>query len=97
MHETPFPDVDPGMTDLGAAIGGEEDQVAGLQGILADVRRLHADHFPGRAWQRDTCSITIHIADQAAAIEPGVRSVATPAIRRTHQAQGAEQHVFGNR
>src|SRR3990167_7357865 len=47
MNEATFTDVDTGMTDLGSAIGGEEDQVTGLQAFLADVGRLHADHFAG--------------------------------------------------
>ncbi len=39
------------MTDLRAAIGGEEDQVTGLQAFLADIRRLHHDHLAGGAGQ----------------------------------------------
>jgi len=40
MHETPFTDVDTGMADLAAAIGGEEHQIAAAQGITAHRRRM---------------------------------------------------------
>ncbi len=37
VDEAAFADVDPGVADLGAAIGGEENQVTGLQAFLADI------------------------------------------------------------
>lgn len=50
MDEAALTDVDPGVADLRAAIGGEENQVAGLQAFLADAGRLHAD--PSRSAAR---------------------------------------------
>ncbi|MNL76341.1 hypothetical protein D3C87_2022970 [compost metagenome] len=70
MDEATFADIDPGVADLGTAIGGEEHQIAGLQAFLADTRRLHADHLAGGARQGNTSNITVDVADQPAAIKP---------------------------
>jgi hypothetical protein len=82
------------MTDLRAAIGGEENQITGLQAFFADIRCLHDDQLARGARQVDAGGITINKSDQTTAIETRIRRVATPAIRRAHQTKGAEQHIF---
>ncbi|MNV14129.1 hypothetical protein D3C71_1048040 [compost metagenome] len=94
MDETPLSHIDASMTDLGTAIGGKEKQVAGLQAVLAHIRRLHGDHLARGTRQGNTGDIAVHISDQAAAIKSGIRRIATPAIRRAHQTERAKQHVF---
>ncbi|MNP75324.1 hypothetical protein D3C76_1723690 [compost metagenome] len=69
VDKAPFAHIDAGMADLGAAIGGEEHHITGLQRIAADIGSPHDDHFAGRARQRDTGSIAVHVTNQATAIE----------------------------
>ncbi|MNN72634.1 hypothetical protein D3C81_1886900 [compost metagenome] len=96
MDEAPIAHIDAGMTDLRAAIGGEEHQVAALQRIDADTRGAHGDELAGGARQADAGGVAVDVTDQAAAVETAVRGVAAPAVGRADQAQRAKQHVVGN-
>ena len=97
MDKAPFAYVDPGVTDLGATIGCKEQQVTGLQLVLADALRTHHDHLARGARQRNTRGVVVYVLDQATAIKPRIRGIAAPAIRRAYQAKGAKKHVCGNR
>lgn len=94
MNEAAVTDIDPGMTDGAATIGGKEHQVTTFQGVTADIRGAHGAQLTRRTRQTDTGSIAINVADQATAVETTFRSIATIAIRRTDQTEGTEQHVF---
>ena len=96
MDESPFADVDPGVADAGTTTGRKEQQVAGLQVLLADILRTHHDQFTRGTRQGDARGVTVNEADQATAIKPGVRRVAAPAIRRAHQTERAKQYVFSS-
>lgn len=69
MDEAAITDIDPGMTDGAATIGGKEHQVTTFQGVATDIRGAHGAQLTRRTRQTDTGSIAINVADQATAVE----------------------------
>lgn len=95
MHEATLADVDAGMAHGATTGGGEEHQVAGLQGLHRHAGRAHGNHLAGRARQLDAGHVAVDEVDQAAAIEARIGRVAAPAVGRADQAEGTEQHIVG--
>src|SRR5690606_4860547 len=93
MHETPLTYVDRRMAHLATSTGREEQQIARLKRVArnTDAERAHGARG---TWQRHAGRAAIDIADQSAAIETAVRRIAAVTVRRAHQPQRREQHLF---
>src|SRR5690606_22316765 len=80
MQEAALADVDADMVDA-LATAAEEHQVAGHQGRALDLLAV-TGHVARNARQLDAQRGPEHVADQAAAVEPGLRAAAAPAVGR---------------
>ena len=81
------------MVGSAASAGAEEDEVTALQFVTIDRTRIaQVIHFVGGTRDMNLDQVFVGVIDQPAAVEPGARGGAAPAIRFT---QLAHQFVHG--
>ena len=94
MDEAVVADIDAGMIDPSLVAGAEEHDVAGLQRIARDLRRVVANHLARGARQVDTGLVAKQIADEPTAIETALDRGAAVPVTGADQLEAAFQQAL---
>ena len=95
MYKPAVAAVHPYMGDPALAVGGEKNQITGLQGALPN-RPTGPVLGPRVAWQIQTIE-TINGHGQTAAVESTLRRFAAPTIRCADKSAGGAHDIFAQR